>query len=1045
VLRLAVAGLRTVQRSILLAVMLLACCACALALDPSLDVSQYAHTAWEVRDGFARGSITSIAQTPDGYLWLGTEFGLVRFDGVRAVPWQPPKNQHLPSGPIFSLLVTRDGTLWIGAKGLASFKDGKLTRYPELADLFVYALHEDREGTVWVGGIAVPPAPGKLCAIRSGWVNCFGNDGGLSDLVVGLYEDVKGNLWVGVRNGLWRWKPGPPKFYSLSPAPNGIQAISEDADGALLVGWKGGIYRFVDGQTQAYSPQGASRQFRAHKMLRDRNGSLWIGTEVGGLVHMHQGRTDSFLPTDGLSGTEVTALLEDREGNIWVSTLEGLDRFRDFAVGTLTVKQGLTNDLVGSALADRDGSVWLGTYDGLNRWDHGQITTPETGSARRDRKLSGYYGNSLFQDERGRIWISTLRELGYLENGRFTSIKGVPGGDMLSITQDATGNLWVINEHVGLFCISPQNDVRQIPWSALGHKDHASVLAADRRQGGLWIGFFLGGIAYFSDGQVRASYATTDGLGAGRVSDFHFDDGGALWVSTEGGLSRLKSNRVATLNSKNGLPCDTIHWAIEDDDRSFWLYTACGLVRIARSELDAWAAAVDKSQDASLPIRVTVFDSSDGVRSLSSPGHYHPQVAKTPDGKLWFLPWDGVSVIDPRYLPFNNIPPPVHIENITADDKSYPLSNGVHLPAQIRNLDIDYTALSLVVPEKVRFRIKLEGQDKDWRELVNVRHVEYTNLPPKHYQFRVLACNNSGVWNEEGATLEFVIPPAWYQTKWFLAACVAAFLAMVWGMHELRVWQLAHQFNMRLEERVSERTRIARDLHDTLLQSFQGLMLHFQTGINLLPGRPVEARKTLETAIDRADQAIAEGRDAVQGLRASTVETNDLACAVRILGEELRAEGTNQNSALFEMEVEGTPRNLHPILRDEVYRIAGEALRNAFRHARAQRIEVEILYSERWLRLRVRDDGKGIDPQLLSGDELAGHYGLHGMRERAKLVGGKLAVWSKFDSGTEVELSIPASTAYAKASRHRSWLSERLAGQRTDFKETEVKVTKTKS
>jgi len=257
---------------------------------------------------------------------------------------------------------------------------------------------------------------------------------------------------------------------------------------------------------------------------------------------------------------------------------------------------------------------------------------------------------------------------------------------------------------------------------------------------------------------------------------------------------------------------------------------------------------------------------------------------------------------------------------------------------------------------------------------------------------------------------------------------------------------VARQF----EARLAERTRIARELHDTLLQSFQGLMLHFQTGIDLLPERPAEARTTLEIASDRADQAIAEGRDAVQGLRASTVETNDLASAVRILGEELRTEGTNQNSALFEMEVEGTPRNLHPIIRDEVYRITGEALRNAFQHARAQRIEVEILYGERWLRLRVRDDGKGIDPKLLSGDGLAGHYGLHGMRERAKLVGGKLAVWSKLDSGTEVELSIPASTANANPARHRSWLFEKLSGKgpdvkETDMEETDMKETKTKS
>jgi signal transduction histidine kinase/ligand-binding sensor domain-containing protein len=1002
----------------------LACCACAFALNPSLDVSQYAHTAWKVRDGFVKGAITSIAQTPDGYLWLGTEFGLVRFDGVRAVPWQPPQNQHLPPGTIFSLLVTRDGTLWIGAKGLASWKDGKLTQYPELAEHFVFALREDREGTVWVAGVAVPPAPGKLCAIRRGGVNCYGNDGGLGDLVVALYEDVKGNLWVGVRNGLWRWKPGPPKFYSLPPAPNGIQAISEDADGALLLGWKDGIYRFVDGHANAYSLQGASRQFRAHKTLRDRSGGLWIGTEVGGLVHMHQGRADTFLPTDGLSGNAVTALFEDREGSIWVCTGGGLDRFRDFAVGTFTVKQGLTNDLVGSVLADRNGSVWLGTYDGLNRWDHGQLTIPETGSARRDGKLNGSYGNSLFQDERGRIWVSTLRELGYLENGRFTSINGVPGGNILSITQDTAGNVWVINEHVGLFRISPQNEVREISWAGLGHKDHASVLAADRREGGLWIGFFLGGITYFSDGQVRATYTTTDGLGAGRVSDFHFDDDGTLWASTDGGLSRLKENRVATLTSKNGLPCDTVHWAMEEDDRSQWLYTACGLVHVARSELDAWVA------DPKRTIQVTIFDSSDGVRSLAVGGHYSPLVAKTSDGKLWFLPWDGVSVIDPHHIPFNKLPPPMHIEQVTADRKTYwqnlsgdASSSPPRLPPLVRDLTIAYTALSFVAPEKVLFRYKLEGRDPDWQNVGARRQAFYNDLSPGNYRFRVAACNNSGVWNEAGTFLDFSIAPAYYQTTWFRVLCVAVFLVLLWGIYRLRIQQLQHQFAIGLEARVNERTRIARELHDTLLQSFQGLILRFQAATNLLPERPLEAKQRFESAIDQAAQAVTEGRDAVQELRSSTVETNDLAVAISALGEQLAADGTIADSTLFRMAVEGTPRNLHPILRDEVYRIAGETLRNAFRHAQARQIEVEIHYDAQQFRLRIRDDGKGIDPEILGEHPRPGHFGLHGMRERAKIVGGQLDVWSELDSGTEVELSIPASRAYATPSTRRSWWS----------------------
>jgi signal transduction histidine kinase len=292
----------------------------------------------------------------------------------------------------------------------------------------------------------------------------------------------------------------------------------------------------------------------------------------------------------------------------------------------------------------------------------------------------------------------------------------------------------------------------------------------------------------------------------------------------------------------------------------------------------------------------------------------------------------------------------------------------------------------------------------------------------------VIASNNDGVWNEAGASLDFSIAPTYYQTTWFRATCVAAFLVFLWGLHRLRLRQQAYEFNKGLEARVSERTRIARDLHDTLLQSFHGLLLRFQTVSNQLP--PGDARQKLDSAIDQAAQAITEGRDAVQGLRSSTVVTNDLAVAISALGQELAAGEPTEDSAVFRVTVEGSPRSLHPILRDEVYRIAGEAMRNAFKHARARHIEVEIHYDERQLRLRVRDDGKGIDPKVLDGDGRAGHFGLHGIRERAELMGGKVAVWSQMDSGTEVELSIPASKAYAKPPvARRSWLTEKLSAK----------------
>ena len=1006
-----------VRLSILLAGMLVAAYPCAFALDTSLDISQYAHTAWRVRDGFTKGTISTIAQTPDGFFWLGTEFGLLRFDGVRAVPWQPPPAQHLPSAAIFSLHAARDGTLWIGTtKGVASWKDGKLTQYPELAGETIRApILEDHEGTIWVGGLAFPP-PGKLCAIRKGSVQCYGEDGSLGNGVRGLYEDRGGNLWVGVREGVWHWKPGPPKFYPEMGPGNGIQGLAETDDGALLFGPRAGIKRLVGGKIEPYPLPGTGRDFTAARLLRDRDGNLWIGTSDAGLVHFHGGRTDVLNQADGLSGDFITALMIDREGNIWVATDGGLDRFREFAVSTLSLNQGLSNASILSVLADRDGSVWLSTRRGLNRWNKGQITV--FGDSRMNGLLNGNYAGSMFQDSRGRIWASTLREFGYLENGRFISMKNVPGGPVYSITEDHSGNLWIANKDLGLIHLSQDGQIQQTPWTGMGHEDYALALAVDPLRRGLWAGFYRGGIAYFADGQVRASYSTADGLGEGRVNGLHFDRDGALWATTEGGLSRLKNGRVATLSSKNGLPCDSVHWVMEDNAHSVWLYTTCGLVRVPRSELAAWAASADAgAMDAQPAIHATVFDSSDGVRTLDDTGGYTPHVAKSADGKLWFLPSDGTSVIDPLRLPFNPLLPPVHIEQITADRKNYlpdPGGSGhLRLPPLVQNLEIDYTALSLVAPEKVLFRYKLENWDRDWEEAGTRRQAFYTHLSPGNYRFRVAACNNSGIWNETGAALDFAVAPAYYQTAWFRLSSVAAVLALLAILYQLRLRQTARYFNIRMEERVNERTRIARDLHDTLLQSFQGVLLKFHAAMYALPDHPAEAQQKLNSAIEDARQAIAEGRETVQGLRSSTLVTNDLARAIGTFGEGLAADQNVRNSSDFRVHVEGTPRELALLLRNEVYRIAVEALRNAFRHAGARRIEVDICYDKRQFRMNVRDDGKGIDPQVLDQGGRAAHHGLPGMHERAKLVGGKLAIWSQPDSGTEIELMVPAAVAYA--------------------------------
>jgi signal transduction histidine kinase/ligand-binding sensor domain-containing protein len=994
---------------------LLVCCGSAFALNPALDVSQYAHTSWRNRDGFARSEIDGIAQTADGYLWLATQFGILRFDGVRTAPWQPPPGQRLASDIVRTLLAARDGALWIGtANGLASWKNGKLRAYPDLASFRITSLVEDHAGAIWAG--AYQANDGKICEIRGGNIHCYPEIHGPGQEVTGLHEDNQGNLWVATLTGVWRYRPGAREDYPTPDEPNGIRGFADSPDGGILIAAPGGVRRLSGGKSTVLWPfPDAVRASRGRWLLRDRDGGLWAGTSNAGIVHVHNGRTDVFDETDGLSGNFITSIFEDREGNIWIGTFKGLDRFREMPVVTYTSKQGLSNVPQGSVLATNDGSVWAGMSDGLNRVKDGQVTAYRPRgfnpiSGRREIEVKGMPergGQSLFQDSRGRIWVGTRKAVGYLDDDRF--VASAPGGVVDAFAEDAAGNIWFASQEHGLAKITPQNEITQTSWAALGHMGRGDPIVPDLSRGGLWLGFYEGGISWFKDGGVGKTYTAADGLAGGSVTDLRFDGEGALWVAAQGGVSRVKNGHIAGLSSRNGLPCDTVVWTIEDNERSLWLYMPCGLVRIARPELDAWLAATDKVR---WTLRSVVFDNSDGAESRGAVGGFTPRVARSRDGKLWFASTDGLSFVDPHHLPFNNLPPPVRVEQITADRKIYDTSPGRHLPPLVRDLEIDFTALSLVAPEKNRFKYKLEGYDTDWQDAGTRRQAFYTNLSPRRYRFRVMASNNSGVWNEAGASLDFSIDPAWNQTLWFRAAVVAAFFAVLWGWYRYRLHQLARQFDIRMEERVNERTRIARDLHDTLLQGFQGVLLKFSAVSYMLPDQS-QARDLLEQAVDQARQSIEEGRDAVQGLRTSTLASDDLARTIGTIGEELAEDSLNHRRPRFRIEVQGAPMDLAPLVRDEVCRIVVEALRNAFHHADAGQIEVAIHYEKRCLRVQVRDDGKGIEQSVLEAGGRERHHGLKGMHERASLIRGKLEVWSKPGFGCEVELTVPAPLAYA--------------------------------
>jgi ligand-binding sensor domain-containing protein len=495
------------------------------------------------------------------------------------------------------LLVTRDGTLWIGTfAGLVSWNGRKLASYPEIGKGFVTSLIEDRDGTVWAGAVdrdgsvwaGLHPERSLLCAIRAGQVRCSAPEGGFGSFVWSLAEDRAGNLWVGSDTGVWRWSPGLPRRY---PMPGmRVGDLTTTVDGQILVGIQGGGLRQVAGdQVVPYRFQRAAdltewvadRNVKSEKLLRDRDGGLWIGTEGLGLIHVKDGLADTFTRADGLSGNIACSLFEDREGNIWYGSEKGVDRFRKLPVTTLSTKQGLPDEVTSSVLATTDGSIWVATNDGLARWKDGKLIVYKERDGLPDSHV-----HSQYQDADGRLWVSTARGLAYFAAGRFVAVGGSPSNEVYSITGDAAGNLW-LSSAAGLVRFHRGQFADTVPWAAFGRPRQAQVIIADGS--GVWLSFWEdGGVFHFKDGKVEAAYTLAQGLGAGHVAGLRLDAEGAVWAATDGGgLSRIKDGRVTTLSAVNGLPCNGLQWSTLDHNGSLWMYMACGLVRVGRGDLAA--------------------------------------------------------------------------------------------------------------------------------------------------------------------------------------------------------------------------------------------------------------------------------------------------------------------------------------------------------------------------------------------------------------------------------------------------------------------------
>jgi signal transduction histidine kinase len=699
---------------------------------------------------------------------------------------------------------------------------------------------------------------------------------------------------------------------------------------------------------------------------------------------------------DGLSGELVQAFFEDREGNLWVATSKGIDMFHDLRVSSFSTHEGLSIDSADSVLASRDGPIWIGNAG------HLEVLGPSGVSSQPGKALPGHQVTSLLEDHAGRLWVGIDNTLSIYQRGKFSQIKkqdGSPLGMIMGLTEDSENNIWVETHGPPVMLIRIQNlKVREE--FAAPPMPPARKLVADP-QSGIWLGLVNGDLARFRSGKTEIFPFA--GHPDSRVLALTASSDGSILGATAFGVIGWKNGKQQILTVRNGLPCDGIDALISDNQGDLWLHAECGLIEIANDEVQRWWGRPESR------LKVRVFDASDGVQT--GVGHFNTS-ARTQDGRLWFANGTLLQMIDPAHMAGNTVAPPVHVDLIVADRKSYSPQEVLSLPPLTRDLEIDYTALSFVLPQKVFFRYMLDGRDTRWEEPGTRRQAFYNDLPPGHYRFRVIACNNDGVWNEVGATLEFNILPAFYQTKWFVLFCVAATACLAWMAYRYRVRQVTGRLDMQFRERLSERSRIARELHDTLLQSFQGLVLNFQRARNLLPDRSVEAIQTLDKALDGAEQAIVEGRDAIHDLRSLAPAAQGLAEEITALGEELIAEDTNKDPAQFRVVIEGSAQVLHPNVHVEIYRIAREALRNAVIHSQARLIETEIAYSDKLFRLRIRDDGKGLDPNLRDQGERTGHWGLRGMRERAQRLGGELDIWSEPGAGTEVELRIPSSMVY---------------------------------
>jgi signal transduction histidine kinase/ligand-binding sensor domain-containing protein/CheY-like chemotaxis protein len=781
------------------------------ALDPHKAITQYVERIWNVDSGLPQASVRAIAQTHDGYLWIGTEDGLVRFDGVRFVVFDTRNTRELKSNEITALLAGLGNDLWIGTDGggLSHLEEGKFTNYTAgsgISSDAILSLYRDRFGALWIGTDG-----GGLDRFADGQFRVYDRQDGMPDATVfSICGAADGGLWLGMRSGLVHFKDGAVRRYTTEDGlpSNEVHAVYRAHDGSLWVGSNRGLGRFVNGHFQTYTERTGLPSNLILSLREDAAGALWMGTGDAGVARYYRGKFSSYGPKQGFVSDVVFTTFEDQEGNLWIGTgAGGLVRLRDGSFTTITSREGLSSDPILGVFEDREGAIWAGTFGtGVDRIQNGKVRV----FSQRD----GLSSNKIFsiaQDASGDIWFGTRDGgLDRYHAGRIIVYRrkdGIPSDFVACLYVDHNGTLWV-GTRGGLSRFDGKRFYTYTSRDGLS-SDFVLSLYQDS-QGALWVGTHGGGLNRFQNGRFT-SFTTRNGLSNNVVMSITGDPDGTLWIATNGGgLDRFRNGKFVNYSSRNGLYEDGILSMIDDGLGYLWLTSDRGIFRVSKRALNEFA------EHRIHWIEPRAFDLSDGLKSLDCNGAFQPSCWRGRDGQLYFPTMKGLSIVDPAHLAEESAAPRVVIERVVADSKSYNPSGLIRLPPGEGRLEFDFTALSFAAPERVRFRYQLRGFDRNWVEAGTRRVAYYTNIPPGKYTFQVAAANGSGIWNHLGASVSLRLQPHFYQSYSFALFCVLAMFGLAYGAYRIRMQRVrAHE--AKLIALVNERT-YALEQHEAALR-----------------------------------------------------------------------------------------------------------------------------------------------------------------------------------------------------------------------------------